>query len=308
MTPQDAPPRLFDETIRPARARRAAQAAGRADFLRARVAEDLAERLAGISRPFPRALILGSCGGRVAEALRGRVGADRLAQAEPTEAGAAEAAARAPFAETVVADGAAAFGEGAFDLVISGLALHRENDPVGQLVQLRRALAPDGFAIAALFAGRSLQELRACLAEAESAREGGLSPRVAPMADIRDLGGLLQRAGFAMPAADADRLTIRYADAFALMRDLRAMGEANPLSGRRRGFTRRGTLLEAAARYRDAYGDAEGRIPATVEIVWLAGWAPGPDQPTPKRPGSATARLADALGATERSAGVKAGG
>ncbi len=304
----DAVPKLFDAAGLAARARRAAAAGPEADFLRVRAAEDLVERLAAVNRPFPRAAILGSGRGLFAEALRGRAGAERLVQVERFEAAAAHAAAAAPFAETLVADGAAALGEGAFDLVVSGLALHREDDPVGQLVQMRRALAPDGFLIAAVFGGRTLHELRAALAEAEIALEGGLSPRVAPMADIRDLGGLLQRAGFAMPAADADRLTVEYADPFALMRDLRAMGEANALAARRRGFTRRATLVEAARRYAEGFATAEGRVPATVEIVWLAGWAPGPDQPTPKRPGSASARLADALGVPEIRTGAKAGG
>jgi hypothetical protein len=172
---------------------------------------------------------------------------------------------------------------------------------------MRRALKPDGFLLAAMLGGRTLHELRAALAEAEIAVEGGLSPRVAPMGDIRDLGGLLQRAGFAMPAADVDRVAADYPDPLALMRDLRAMGEANALAARRRGFTRRATLMEACARYAAGFGGPEGRVPATFEIVWLAGWAPAADQPQPLRPGSAAARLADALGASEVSAGEKAG-
>ena len=300
-------PQLFDRAAMATRARRVARLAPEADFLHRRVAAELADRLDEVTREFPRVAVLGAGRGLYAEALRGRCGAAGLTQIEPFPETAAAAQAAAPFAETVVAEGAAALGAGACDLIVSGLALHRENDPVGQLIQIRRALKPDGLFLGALLGGRTLHELRAALAEAEIETEGGLSPRVAPMGDIRDFGGLVQRAGFAMPAADSDIVTVNYPDPLALMRDLRAMGEANALSARRRAFTRRGTLLGAAARYVDAFGGSNGRVPATFEILWLSGWAPGPDQPIAKRPGSATARLADALGAPERSAGEKAG-
>jgi SAM-dependent methyltransferase len=292
-------PSLFDRRALAQRAARAAQTLRDADFLHRRAAEDAADRLADINRRFPRVAIFGAGGGLYAQALRGRFGVERIVQIEPVPEAAAAAAEGAPFAETRVGDGLAALGESGFDLVLSGLALHRENDPVGQLVQMRQALKPDGFCLAAAFGGRTLQELRAALAEAEIALEGGLSPRVAPMADIRDFAGLLQRAGFALPAADCDRATVDYPDPLALMRDLRAMGESNALTARRKSFTRRATLMDACARYRAAFGDANGRIPATFEIVWLAGWAPGPNQPKPLRPGSAAVSLASAIGRTD---------
>lgn len=183
----------------------------------------------------------------------------------------------------------------AHDLVIHALSLHWASDPVGQLVQCRRALGPDGLLLATLFAGQTLHQLRAALASAEAQIIGGLSPRVAPMGEIRDLGGLLQRAGFALPVADTMPLTVTYATAFDLMRDLRAMGEGNALNGRLRRPTPRAILRRAAELYAETYATPDGRIPATFEIVTLTGWAPAPDQPKPLRPGSATHRLAEAL-------------
>lgn len=189
---------------------------------------------------------------------------------------------------------------GAHDLVIHALALHWADDPVGQLIQCRRALRPDGLFLGVLFGGESLRELRAALAEAEARLLGGLSPRVAPMAEIRDLGALLQRAGFALPVADSDRRTVLYASALHLMRELRAMGEGNALAARHRRPPPRALFAEAARIYAETYGRADGRVPATVEMIHLAGWAPHESQQTPLRPGSAAARLAEALGAAER--------
>lgn len=187
----------------------------------------------------------------------------------------------------------------AHDLVLHSHALHWADDPVGQLIQCRRALKPDGFFLASLFGGATLRELRACLATAEAEVTGGLSPRIAPMAEIRDMGGLLQRAGFALPVADAFTLTVTYASALHLMRDLRAMGEGNALDARLRRPSRRAVLLRAAALYAETHADAEGRIPASFEILVLTGWAPDESQPQPLRPGSAKARLADALATRE---------
>lgn len=187
----------------------------------------------------------------------------------------------------------------AHDLVIHALSLHWASDPVGQLVQCRRALGPDGLLLATLFAGQTLHQLRAALASAEAQISGGLSPRVAPMGEIRDLGGLLQRAGLALPVADTMPLTVTYATAFDLMRDLRAMGEGNALNGRLRRPTPRAVLMRAAEIYAETYATPDGRIPATFEIVTLTGWAPAPDQPKPLRPGSATHRLAEALDTQE---------
>ena len=184
------------------------------------------------------------------------------------------------------------------DLLIHALCLHWANDPVGQLVQCRNALEPDGWFIGLMFGGQTLHELRACLAQAEVEVTGGLSPRVVPMGEIRDLGSLLQRAGFALPVADSFTTTVRYRDAFHLMRDLRAMGEGNALMGRLRHPTRRAVFDRAAAHYQALQGP-DGRIPATFEIVVLTGWSPHDSQPKPLRPGSARARLADALSVGE---------
>lgn len=189
--------------------------------------------------------------------------------------------------------------EGAHDLVIHALSLHWADDPIGQLVQCRRALKPDGLFIATLFAGQTLHELRSVLAEAEVAQTGGLSPRILPMGEVRDLGGLLQRAGFALPVADMNQLTVTYDTPIHLMRDLRAMGESNAMDGRQRHPTRRTIFAQAMSRYAETYAMDDSRIPATFEIAVLTGWAPSETQQQPLRPGSATTRLADALGTTE---------
>lgn len=186
------------------------------------------------------------------------------------------------------------------DLVLHALALHWANDPVGQLVQCRRALRPDGLFLGFLFGGQTLHELRACLAQAESEVTGGLSPRVLPMAEIRDLGGLLQRAGFNLPVADSFTKTVIYPDAMALMQDLRAMGEANALAARLRQPTRRSVIGRAAELYQQHHALPDGRIRATFEIICLTGWAPHESQQKPLRPGSAAQRLADALNTAEQ--------
>lgn len=190
-------------------------------------------------------------------------------------------------------------GQAQHDLVVHAMCLHWANDPVGQLIQCRRALKPDGLFLSASFGGQTLHELRACLGQAEVEITGGLSPRIAPMGELRDLGGLLQRAGFALPVADAVPLTVSYADIWALMRDLRAMGETNALHSRLRQPTRRAVFDRAATLYRDNFATDEGRITATFELIFLTGWAPADHQPKPLRPGSAQQRLADALGTAE---------
>ncbi|MCB5199241.1 methyltransferase domain-containing protein [Loktanella sp. TSTF-M6] len=187
----------------------------------------------------------------------------------------------------------------AFDLVIHDLSLHWAQDLVGQLVQSRRALRADGLFLATLFGGQTLNELRSALGQAEARITGGLSPRIAPMGEIRDLGGLLQRAGFALPVADSDTITVTYTDALALMRDLRAMGEGNALDARLRHPTRRRVMDAATQLYADHFGTPDGRVTATFEIVTLTGWCPAANQQQPLRPGSAKTRLADALGVPE---------
>lgn len=279
---------------------------GDAGFLTERAAEGVAERIGDVNRAFPSVLIHGAGGGAFAAALGADAGGEKLVQTESAAPLAALAETRAPRAETQSApEESPGAAPGAFDLAISGMTLHRANDPVGVMTQLRLALKPDGLFLAVLFGGQTLAELRASLAEAEAEVEGGVSPRVAPMGEIRDLGALLQRAGFAMPVADVDRLDVTYETPLHLMRDLRAMGEANPLSARRRAFSRRATLLRAVEIYAQHFSRPDGRVSATFELVYLTGWAPAESQPKPLRPGSAATRLADALGAVERPAGDK---
>ena len=199
------------------------------------------------------------------------------------------------------------FADASLDLVVSALALQFVNDLPGTLIQIKRALKADGLLLAAMIGGDSLSELREAFAEAESEIEGGISPRVSSFADIRDLGALLQRAGFALPVIDSDRVTVRYDNPLALMHDLRAMGATNILTERRRTPLKRATLQKMLEIYARRFADADGRLRATFEIVWLTGWAPHENQQKPLKPGAASRRLADALGAREISTGEKAG-
>jgi SAM-dependent methyltransferase len=274
----------------------AALAAGYPDFLLERCVGDLDERLSAVLRRFERAADLGTPLPLAGQVLRARAGG-LLRMAEAAEAGA-----------TVVGDlEALPFAAESLDLAASLLALHAVNDLPGALIQIKRALKPDGLFIACLLAGQSLTELRQSLLAAEVELTGGASPRVAPFADLRDLGALLQRAGFALPVIDSESVTVRYGNMFGLLRDLRAMGWANALSERSRKPLRRGVLLRAAELYTERFSDPDGRLRATFEIVWLSGWAPHESQQKPLRPGSAKARLADALGVSEIGAGDKAG-
>ncbi len=295
-------PHLFDRDLQRRRLARALARGDDAFFLVRRCAEDLSDRLAAVLRRFPTAADIGTPTGDAAKALfeSGKVDTVLRVSATPgTEpAGAIAALAdeeRLPLAAE------------SLDLAVSLLALQAVNDLPGALVQIRRALRPDGLFVGCLLGGETLTELRRCFAMAESEVEGGASPRVAPFADIRDMGGLLQRAGFALPVTDADTMTVRYRDPFALFADLRAMGAANALVERRRTPLRRATLMRAAQLYARDFADADGRVRATVEIVWLSGWAPHESQQKPLRPGSAKMRLAEALGVPERPAGDKAG-
>ncbi|MEL6957429.1 MAG: methyltransferase domain-containing protein [Pseudomonadota bacterium] len=264
----DTPPRLTD---RAALARNRSRAT--AMFLQEAAADDIDERLLEVNRTFTSPVIV--------------TGFPDFWRA------------RMPQARIIPDDETLDIEPGAHDLVIHALSLHWADDPVGQLVQCRRALTPDGLFLCTSFAGQTLNELRSVLAEVESRARGGLSPRILPMADIRDLGGLLQRAGFALPVADIMPLKVTYSDAFKLMQDLRAMGEANAMAARDRKPRPRSFFIETAATYAQAYGGPDERIPATFEIATLTGWSPDPSQPQPLRPGSATHRLSDALGAVE---------
>ena len=297
------PTEVFDRPAVRRRRERSARLGERATFLHDEIAERLADRLDDVARAFPRVLVLGALSDRLCDLVGARAGVERLVVAD-----AAEALARRRRGIPVVAEeDAIPFAPASFDLVLGALSLHAVNDLPGALAQLRRILVADGLFLAACFGGETLHEMRRAMLEAETEIAGGASPRVAPFADTRDAGALLQRAGFALPVADSDTITVTWPDALALMRDLRAMGEANALASRRRSPTRRTVFAAAAARYRSLFGDDEGRIPATFQILFLTGWAPAPGQQRPLRPGSAAARLADALGAEERSAGEPAG-
>ena len=289
-------PVVFDRLLLRARRRRA-RSLGPVTFLLERVAADLAERLDAVLREFPVAVDLGTPTDAVRRALAERkigtlIAADVL---------------RVQGLAVVADEEALPFRDASLDLVVSALALQFVNDLPGTLIQIRRALKPDGLFLAALAGGDTLTELRQSFAAAEAEIEGGASPHVAPFADVRELGALLQRAGFALPVTDVDRLTVRYATPFALMADLRRMGATNPLAERRRMPLRRATLARMAEIYTARFADADGRIRATFEIVWLSGWAPHESQQKPLRPGSAQTRLADALGTREIGTGDKAG-
>jgi SAM-dependent methyltransferase len=281
-----AAPQIFDAALQRRRLDRAL-AAGPADFLLARAAEDLDERLSLIKRDFAAALDMGTPGPQAAAMLR----APDIVRLAPTAASLGEGR----FRPAVGDPERPPFADAGFDLVVSLLALHQVDDLPGALIQIRRALRPDGLFIAALPGGDTLTELRQSLLYADSETSGGASPRVAPFADARALGGLLQRAGFALPVVDSDRFTVRYSDMFALMRDLRAFGATNALVDRSRRFARRELFLRAAAQYAQRFSDPDGRVRASFEILWLSGWAPHPSQPKPLAPGSAKMRLEDAV-------------
>ena len=293
-------PLVFDrKVLRTRRAR--ARALGPATFLLERAATDLAERLAAVLRRFPLALDLGTPGDEVRTALSGLNSVEAIVAASADRGGF--------YSPLFVAadEEALPFRDGVFDLVVSALSLQFVNDLPGTFVQIRRTLRPDGLFLAVLAGGDTLTELRQSFAAAESEIEGGLSPRVAPFADLRDLGALLQRAGFALPVTDSDSIAVRYDSVFGLMNDLRRMGATNALLDRRRTPLKRATLLRMAEIYRQRFADADGRVRATFEFLWLSGWAPHPNQQRPLKPGSAQARLADALGTRELPAGDKAG-
>jgi SAM-dependent methyltransferase len=294
---------LFDPKLVLAHRRRALRRPQEgADFLLTAAVDDLVDRLAAVKRDFATAVDLATPLPLLAERLAqsGRIGS--IIRLDPL------AALPAPDGRIVAGDMETfPFREGSLDLVVSALALHWVNDLPGLLAQVRRALKPDGLFLANLLGGATLQELRESLTAAEAEVIGGASPRVAPFAELRDLGALLQRAGFALPVIDQDRLTVRYDDAFALMHDLRAMGAANALHERARKPLRRDVLFRAATIYAERFSDADGRIRASFDIVSLSGWAPDESQQKPLRPGSAKMRLAEALGTVEKSSGEKAG-
>ncbi len=281
---------IFDRPALRRHRTRAAAGLAQHDFLFREVSERLVERLGDVRRDFPRVLILGGHGGILRNALPPDCGTELLVEC-----------AGAP-ASVVADEDMLPFAQPGFDLVISAMALHWVNDLPGALVQARRALRPDGLFLAALPGGGTLHELRRALMEAEAETAGGAGLRVSPFVELRDAGDLLQRAGFALPVADGETIIVTYADAFALMRDLRGMGESNATAARRRSFSRRDTMFAAAARYGELFAAEDGRIPASFEIVTLTAWAPHAAQQKPLAPGSADVSLADALGAGDKDA------
>ncbi|MBU0725176.1 MAG: methyltransferase domain-containing protein [Alphaproteobacteria bacterium] len=289
---------VFDRRAVRACRDRAAAGYGAFGFLKQEIAERLAERLDGINRQFPLVVDLGCHLGAMGVALGARNGIEQVIQTDLSPA-MARAATRNGHPALAADEEALPFAPGSLDLVTSCLSLHWVNDLPGALMQIRQALRPDGLFLGAMLGGTTLVELREVMTQAEIDIEGGLSPRLSPFADLRDAGGLLQRAGFALPVVDSDWLTVTYENAFALMRDLRGMGETNSHLERRRHFTRRATLLRAAELYQERFAGPDGRITATFQILYLTAWTPHAAQQQPKRRGSATARLADALGAIE---------
>ncbi len=288
--------RIFDRRALRRQRDRAAARIGEHDFLFDEVAARLVERLDDVRRDFAVALDLGCHGGHLGRRLAGRVATVVQCDLSPAMV------ARGGGLGVAADEEALPFRENSFDLVASALALHWVNDLPGALIQIARCLRPDGLLLAAFCGGGTLKELRQAWLEAEAARAGGASPRVAPFVEIRDAGALLQRAGLAMPVADAETITATYADPLALMRELRGMGEANALHARRRHFTPRGVAFAAVEAYAARHAGADGRVPARFEILTLTAWKPDPSQPRALKPGAATARLADALGAEEHPA------
>ena len=286
--------RIFDRSLVRKHRDRAAPHFANHDFLVREVAERLADRLSDVTRTFPTALDLGCHTGEMADTLGRRGGIQTLVQCDLSPRMAARAAANGR--PTLAADEEwLPFADTSFDLVMSCLSLHWVNDLPGTLVQIRRVLKPDGLFLCAMLGGETLKELRQALAEAEMAEEGGLSPRVSPFADVRDLGGLLQRAGFALPVVDADTVNVAYGDPMRLLADLRGMGETNAVAERRKSFTRRATLLHGLARYQDLFADAEGRVPVTFQVLTMTAWRPHPSQQQPLAPGSGQVSLAHEL-------------
>jgi len=280
-------------------------------FLMERVAQDFSDRLAAVVRRFEWAADLGTPSNALCRELA-RSG--KIDTVVATAASAASLRGQAGFDEVcsdafaVVADEEALpFRAASLDLVVSGLALQFVNDLPGTLMQARRALKPDGLLLAALAGGDTLIELRQSFATAEAEIDGGISPRIIPFVDVRAAGMLLQRAGFALPVTDIDRITVRYDSPIALMHDLRAMGATNPMVERNRRPLKRATLRRMMEVYAERFADSDSRIRATFDIVWLSGWAPHSSQQKPLAPGSARQRLADALGVRENPAGERAG-
>ncbi|RZJ97620.1 MAG: methyltransferase domain-containing protein [Brevundimonas sp.] len=290
MSPSSGPPVIFDSQRRTARLQRSEKLFSGADFLHARAAQNAVDSLDALLRDWPEVADLSAQPGPFAAALADSHAASRVG---PVKIVGDRAARAAP------GDAPLDLPDQSQDLIVSLMSLHWANDLPGALSQIRRALKPDGLFVGTLLGAGTLKELRAVLTEAELEQRGGAQARVSPFADGFDGAALLQRAGFALPVSDVDRLTVRYPDLFALIRDLRAMGETNVLAGGGRPLTR-DIVARAAQLYAEKFGEPDGRLPATFEIVHLAGWAPHESQQKPLPRGSAKMRLADALGVREQ--------
>ena len=293
---------LFDRRLLRQRRERFAGEVAAHEFLLAQVGKEIAERIGAILRDFPLALDLGAYRGGLGARVAALPRVGRMIYAES----APKLASLCPRPALACDEDLLPFKDASLNLVVSGLALHRVNDLPGALIQIRRALAPDGFFLGAALGSRSLHELREALLEAEAEETGGVSPHIAPFADLRDYGALLQRAGFALPVTDAELLTLVYPSPRDLMAEIRVLGGGNVLSARRKAPMTRHVLERAESIYRSRYETGDGRITASFEIVYLAGWAPHESQQKPLAPGSAMRRLADALGTVEHSTGDKA--
>ena len=284
-------PKIFDPDLLDRHRTRAAPSAASHDFLLDRVASDLTDRLALIQRKFPQALDLGAHHGLLGTRLRTTSGIEVFTALEPN----ASLLTQCPPPKVQASLEALPLAEASLDLIVSGLALQLVNDLPGALIQINRALKPDGLFLGALLGGATLNELRQAWLMAETEVTGGASPRVAPFADVRDLGTLVQRAGFALPVVDSDTVSVTYADPLSLMREIKAMGASNMLTDRRRAPVTRRLLVRAAEVYAERFALPNGRIPATFEILTITAWRPDPSQPKALKPGSATVSLADVL-------------
>lgn len=287
--------RIFNRRLMRKRRDAAATRPADVDFLRVEAAARLAERLDDTTHTFPLAALIGNGRGHLAQALQGRAGIEQAVTLDisPVQASAAGGLSICADEEWLP------LKEQHFDLIAASMSLHWVNDLPGALVQINRALKPDGFFVANMIGGDTLTELRQSLLAAESALGSGVAPRISPFMDVRTAGSLLQRAGFALPVTDIDRITITYETPFKLLQELRQMGGANALTDTHKGALRRDVLMAAMQHYQDNYSDADGRIRATVDLITMTGWAPHESQPKPLRPGSAKMRLADALNTKE---------
>jgi SAM-dependent methyltransferase len=292
------PPRLFDRALHRKRLDRAARNFGEADFLQRRAAQDVAERLEAIMRDFPLAVDLSARTGAFREALAQSEAAGRIGTLVEADLSHRMLGGRGG-ARVVLDEERLPFAAQSLDLVVSTLGLHWTNDVVGALVQARLALKPDGLFIGAFLGGQTLSELRQALVAAEAEILGGAGSRVSPFADSSDAAGLLQRAGFALPVADVDRVRVTYDHPLKLLYDLRQMGETSVLAERHPKKLTRAIMGRAFEIYVQRFAGDDGRVPATFEIITLTGWAPHESQPQPLKPGSAKMRLADALGTVE---------